>query len=130
MDGHLENRLSWHLSPIHVRTVLILALGLRIIILVMVFYLRCMSNPLQQLVIYILLYTSVKASAHFIMLVQCHHRALLFVFYYSASVSLSGLFICVYLINSRLWYQDALKYLGQSVTGSKFRLWKNNRVLA
>ena len=94
--------------------------------------LRCMSNLPQGLVFYILLYTSVKASTHFKMLVQCCHGALLLVFYYFVSVSLSGLFIClffgciyhVYLINSRLWYEGTSKYLGMSVTGSKFGLWK------
>ena len=96
LGGWPGNRLSWHLSLIHGRTVLTLVLVLRIIILVMVL-LKCMSNLLWQLVFYILLYTSVKVSTCFIMLVQCCHRALLFVFYYSASVSLSGLFTCLFL---------------------------------
>ena len=62
------------------------------------------------------------------------HRPLLsvFYFYYSLSVSLSGLFTCLFfaciyhvlVINLRLWYKGAPKYLGESVTGSKFRLWK------
>ena len=60
------NRLLWHLSLIHVRTVLVIVL--RIIILVMIL-LKCMSNLPQWLVFYIFLYTSVKVSTHFIMLV-------------------------------------------------------------
>ena len=90
------NRLSWSLLPIHVRTILILVLVLRIIILVTVL-LKCMSNLLWQLVFYVILYTLVKASTHFVMLDQCCHRAFLFVLYYSVCVSLSGLFICLLL---------------------------------
>ena len=30
---------------------------------------------------------------------------------------------CFYLINSRLWYEGALKYLGENVTGSEIRMW-------
>ena len=47
-------------------------------------------------------------------------------------MSLSGLFMCLFfgctyhilIINSRLWYKGALKYLWESVTGSKFGLSK------
>ena len=37
---------------------------------------------------------------------------------------------CTYhilIINSSIWYKGALKYLGESVTGSKFRLWKTQQ---
>ena len=91
--------------------------------------LMCMSNLLQWLVFYILLYTSVKASTHFVMLVGCCHRVLFCKCVLIWSVYMS-IFCCVYLINLRLWYEGTPKYLGESATGSKFRLWKNDRALA
>ena len=33
------------------------------------------------------------------------------------------LICCFNLINFRLWYEDTLKYLGESVTGSEIRIW-------
>ena len=45
------------------------------------------------------------------------------------SVYLS-IFDCIYhvnLINLRLWYEGTPKYPGESVTGSKFRLWKTQQ---
>ena len=45
-------------------------------------------------------------------------------------MSIFGCIHHVYLINSSLQYEGTLKYLGESVTGSKFGLWKNDRVLA
>ena len=81
-----------------------------------------------------LLYTLFKASTHLVVLVWYCHGALLsvFYFYYSSSVSLSGLFTCLFfgciyyvlLINSRFWYEGTPKYLGESVTGMKLGLWK------
>ena len=39
-------------------------------------------------------------------------------------VSHFTIILCGYiLINYRLWYEGALKYLGESVTGLKFRIW-------
>ena len=50
-------------------------------------------------------------------------------------MSLSGLFMCLFfgctyhniIINSRLRYEGTLKYLGESVPGSKFGLWKTQQ---
>ena len=90
----------------------------------------CISNPPWHLVFY----TSFKVSTCLVVLVWYCHGALLsvFCFYYSLTVSLSGLFTCLFfsctypilIIKSRLWYKGTLNYLGESVTGSKFGLWK------
>ena len=39
-------------------------------------------------------------------------------------MSIFGYIYHVSLINLRLWYEGAQKYLEESVTGSKFGLWK------
>ena len=84
-----------------------------------------------------LLHTWFKASTHLVVLVWYCHMALLsvFYFYYSSSMSLSGLFTCLFfsciyhvlLINLRLQYEGTPKYLGESVTGLKFGLWKTQQ---
>ena len=57
--------------------------------------LMCMFKLPLQLVFYTLLHPQLR---HLLaLLVQCHHGALFFVFYYSLSVSLSGLFTCLFL---------------------------------
>ena len=38
---------------------------------------------------------------------------------WSVYMSIFVCIYCVYLINSRLWYEGTLKYLGESVTGLK-----------
>ena len=82
--------------------------------------------------------TSFKASTHSVVLVfyiATGHCWLCFHFL-PLSMSLCGLFTCIYfvnqlyilyhilIINFRLQYKGTLKYLEESVTGLEFRIWK------
>ena len=90
----------------------------------------CMSNLLWQLVFY----TSFKVSTCLVVLVfniVMGHCCLCSIFIIS-QVCPYLVCLCVYLlvvisfliINLRLWYKGVPNYLGESVTGLKFRLWK------